>query len=171
MGRHRDDVPAFARQQSCSSEHCHHVATIGVADDVPALGDVAGKVVWVLCCGERRGFGEAQQAAQLPEQRLAVDKEQRNEQHDDRSVECARPPLVWVVGSEEASDAQHVEHDCDHPDDDANYGAGTCSDADERGNEGEDHIGEHATDAGDDDRLRKDALSLWALVADRSIFG
>lgn len=84
---------------------------------------------------------------------MAIEEEQHDQQHDDRHVECARPPFVWVVGFEEAANAQHVEHDRDRADDDANDSAGARCDTEQRRNEREDHVREDAADPRDDDGL------------------
>lgn len=98
------------------------------------------------------------------QQGLAVDDEQHREKDDDRHVHCACPPLVGVVGGEEASDAHDVEDDGDDADQHSDDRSDVRRDADERGDERKHDIGESAADARYGHGLAEDSLGLLRCI-------
>ena len=82
----------------------------------------------------------------LAEELDGIEHDQHREQHDDADVDRNHRPLPPVVGTMESADRLDVGGDGDQPDREANPGAHTGAQADDREPEWDQQVGEGAAD-------------------------
>ena len=96
----------------------------------------------------------------LREKVVGVESDKNHEQHDDAEIQRTDGPFVLVISLVESPNTEHVRHDGDRSDDEADCRTDTRSDAQNWEDEGEDNISQRATDTGNQNRLAEQALGL-----------